>query len=255
LNMSIQQLFTKTITDPEEHILKFTLTYLNLKKIPDDKAEKVKSDENVDAIRRFLDAGGNCMYLFALNVNGVPKYLTDPPDPTQIKSKVVLVIRARPAKANNKDEPIVIDIKNIDQEIIFMEINKEILQNLFSICSEVYSPVMANPLNMHGWSDLVSKDLMDKFNVFLAHTYVTIGQIKGRTLLPLPPTDATSSEKSSSKDKAQSLEAHLLHWTKQIKNVLKQDPESALKNGQHPDPLVEIQFWRDKSENLNSICD
>jgi len=26
-----------------------------------------------------------------------------------------------------------------------------------------------------GWSDLVSKDLMDKFHVFLAHTYVTIG--------------------------------------------------------------------------------
>jgi len=91
---------------------------------------------------------------------------------------------------------------NIDKEVIFMEINKQILENLYSICNEVYSPILSNPLNMVGWSDLVSKDLMDKFNVFLAHTYVTIGQIKGRTLLPLPPSDATSSEKSSSKDKA-----------------------------------------------------
>jgi len=36
--------------------------------------------------------------------------------------------------------------------------------------------------------------------------------------------------------------------------VLKQDPESALKNGNHPDPLVEVEFWKNKSENLNEIC-
>jgi len=46
----------------------------------------------------------------------------------------------------------------------------------------------------------------------------------------------------------------LVHWTRQIKNVLKQDPESALKSGNHPDPLTEITFWKNKSENLNSIC-
>jgi hypothetical protein len=35
---------------------------------------------------------------------------------------------------------------------------------------------------------------------------VTLGQVKGRTLLPLPPSDVTSSEKTSSKDKAHILE-------------------------------------------------
>ena len=115
-------------------------------------------------------------------------------------------------------------------------------------------PVMSNPLNMMGWSDLVSKDLMDKFHVFLAHTYVTIGQVRGRTQLPLPPNDVTSSEKTSSKDKAQLLEGAIVHWTRQIKNVLKQDPEGALKTGNNPDPLTEIAFWNNKSENLNSIC-
>jgi len=47
----------------------------------------------------------------------------------------------------------------------------------------------------------------------------------------------------------------IITWTKQIKNVLKQDPESALKNGNHPDPLTEVDFWKNKSDNLNSICD
>lgn len=68
-------------------------------------------------------------------------------------------------------------------------------------------PVLGNPLNQIGWSDLVSKDLMDKFHNFMAHTYVTLGQVKGRTLLPLPPNDVTSSEKTSSKDKAHILES------------------------------------------------
>ena len=47
----------------------------------------------------------------------------------------------------------------------------------------------------------------------------------------------------------------IITWTKQIKNVLKQDPESALKGDKHPDPLTEIRFWKNKSDNLNAICD
>lgn len=56
-----------------------------------------------------------------------------------------------------------------------MELNKEVLANLHGLCSGVYMPILGNPLNMIGWSDLVSQDLMDRFHVFLAHTYVTIG--------------------------------------------------------------------------------
>ena len=117
----------------------------------------------------------------------------------------------------------------------------------------MYLPVLSNPLNQVGWSDLVTKDLMDKFNYFLAQIYVTIGQIKGRTLLPLPPSDVTSSERKSSKDKAHILESAIVTWTRQIKNVLKQDPEGALKTGNDPDPMTELDFWKNKADNLNSI--
>lgn len=51
------------------------------------------------------------------------------------------------------------------------------------------------------------------------------------------------------------MEHSIIHWTRQIKNVLKQDPESELKNGKHPNPLVEINFWKNKSENLTKICE
>ena len=48
--------------------------------------------------------------------------------------------------------------------------------------------------------------------------------------------------------------AAIIHWQKQIKNVLKQDPENSLKDGKHPEPMTELDFWQNKSENLNSIC-
>jgi dynein heavy chain len=70
----------------------------------------------------------------------------------------------------------------------------------------------------------------------------------------LPPSDVTNSDRTSSKDKAHILETAIIHWQKQIKNVLKQDPENSLKGGNHPLPATEIEFWRNKSENLNSIC-
>lgn len=83
---------------------------------------------------------------------------------------------------------------------------------------------------------------------------MTIGQIKGRTLLPLPPSDITTSERTSSKDKAHVLESAIITWTKQIKTVLKQDPEAGLKNDKEdPNPLAEIDFWKNKALNLNSI--
>lgn len=96
---------------------------------------------------------------------------------------------------------------------------------------------------------------MEKFHQFLANTEVTIGLVDGKTNLPLPPADVTQSEKTSSKDKATVLENAISHWTRQIKAELRKDPETALKKAVHPDPLTEVQFWKNKSMNLNSICE
>lgn len=74
-------------------------------------------------------------------------------------------------------------------------------------------------------------------------------------MLPLPPSEVTQSEKTLSKEKTQVLETAIIHWTKQIKNVLRQDPENALKEGKHPGPLAEIDFWDKQADNLDSICE
>jgi hypothetical protein len=169
-------LFTKDTLTNEEYVQKYSLIYLNLRKIAEDKLEKIKTnDENVKAMGDFLNEDGRCMFMFAIqNATGVPVSYTIEP-PVGLKAKAVLILRARSPKMTNPDDNIVLNASNIDNEIIFMEINKGIMDNLYNVCNEVFMPILGNPVNMVGWSDLVSKDLMDKFHVFLAHTYVTIG--------------------------------------------------------------------------------
>ena len=69
------------------------------------------------------------------------------------------------------------------------------------------------------------------------------------TTFVLPPDDSQS---VNVKNRVGLLEGAVITWTKQIKAVLKQDPEQALKDGQDPTPDVELTFWRHKANNLNA---
>jgi len=59
----------------------------------------------------------------------------------KLKKKVVLVIKAR------QDKTVDITDANVQKEVMMMEINRQILENLYLICQEVYMPVLGNPLN------------------------------------------------------------------------------------------------------------
>jgi dynein heavy chain len=56
-----------------------------------------------------------------------------------------------------------------------MEVTRNILEHLYITFSEVMGPVMQNPENQVGWTDLVTKDLMEKFNNYVAQVYVILG--------------------------------------------------------------------------------
>lgn len=99
---------------------------------------------------------------------------------------------------------------------------------------------------------------MDNLHKFVASVYVTLGQFKGKTLLPLPPMTPGASidadKDLKDKDRIHVLEGAIVTWTRQIKNVLKADPENALKEvGANPGPLAELDFWINRAANLNSI--
>lgn len=59
----------------------------------------------------------------------------------KIKKKVVLILRAK------LDRNVDLSDQNISKEVVMMELNRQILENLYLVCQEVYMPVLANPLN------------------------------------------------------------------------------------------------------------
>jgi dynein heavy chain len=81
--------------------------------------------------------------------------------------------------------------------------------------------------------------------------------MNGETLLPLPPDDVYTNMEKNQQDKESIhvLETAVIAWTRQIKDILKQEPESVLKGDEHPGPSAEIEFWASKSTNLNLIND
>ena len=49
------------------------------------------------------------------------------------------------------------------------------------------------------------------------------------------------------------IESVVIDWTHQIRDVLKKDSAQPLLEGQHPSPMVEIEFWKAKAQNLECI--
>jgi dynein heavy chain len=247
-------------------------------------------DNALRSLTRFLDETDIAVCFFTISNSGDSIQLTlcDLPSPAQLKKKIIACVRAQPEVEITKE--------SIDSQVVLLELalkgtigNRSttsvndasaadggVMDMLNTYCHSVYLSILTNPQNLRGWSDLISKDLMDKYHVFLANLHVTVGLMRGQTLLPLPPKEAvheatgkdagggvglahTGGSSSSTtavtvtKDRVHVLEGAVITWTKQIRHVLKQEPENVFRDGCNPEPIAEIQFWRNRAANLNSI--
>jgi len=153
----------------------------------------------------------------------------------------------------------------IGQEVIYGDILTNPLEHMASLAQRVFHPIVGSKEVGQMWSETVAKEVKDYFESFVANVQITQGHVQGKTCLPLPNAGAAKDDVldelgSDNADSDQfrqihALEGALITWTKQIKNVLKQDPESLFVTFENPSPMKEIEFWRAKANNLNSIFD
>ena len=142
-------------------------------------------------------------------------------------------------------------LASLPSQVMVNEVSDS-LEHLATTLGHVFMPLLSNPLNQEGWSEVVSKELMSNLHAFLASTKITVGEVKGTTTLPMP-SEVDPRTNNNRKDRVHLLEGCIVTWTAQIKNVLKQEPEHALSLPGNPGPLVELEFWSVKAHNLNSI--
>ena len=74
--------------------------------------------------------------------------------------------------------------------VLVTELGAEPLETLERLLADVYLPLLSNPANTEGWSDVVSHDVVDTLHAFLARVSIANGAARGETCLPLPPLDA-----------------------------------------------------------------
>jgi dynein heavy chain len=208
------------------------------------KIDKVKSSLNENTVKSLDQFLNNDDVPFVFFFPGAETFeaMREFPATNQLKKKCLLAHRSSLNTHITKD--------NYMEKVLFMEFSKTTVWNLHILSHSVYLTVLSNQANQRGWSDLICKDLMDKYHVYLANLHVTSGLMEGKTLLPLPQKESPDAD---SKDRVHVLEGAVITWTKQIRNVLNQDPEKPLKDGLNPEPLAELRFWRNKAQNLNTI--
>ena len=120
---------------------------------------------------------------------------------------------------------------------------------------QVLVPLLSNKHNHQAWPEVVSQDVMKHVYNLKNNVYVISGQVKGKTVLPLPVGAETISHKPDDRQVLHNVESIIIDWTHQITKVLKQCSSQLLQEGKSPGPLVEIEFWKQRVDNLENIFD
>ena len=148
----------------------------------------------------------------------------------------------------------------IGKQIILGDLSSDPMENIAMMTEMVCHPIVESKGAAQIWSETITKEIRENIDFFLANIQITQGHMHGVTCLPLPISNDDSNIGSvdfendeNSSHLVHSLESAIINWTRQIKNVLKLDPQNILISGNNPGPLAEIEFWKSKAINLNGI--
>ncbi|XP_047613274.1 dynein axonemal heavy chain 9 isoform X4 [Phacochoerus africanus] len=136
------------------------------------------------------------------------------------------------------------------------------LEHLAAFFSEIVIPVLTNEKNHLDWPQVVCLDVQRHAHSLQGDLLVLLEQVKGKTLLPLPVgsekmefVDSESETILESADKSviYAIESAVIQWSHQIQVVLKRESSQPLHQGENPTPKVELEFWRNRYEDLEYI--
>ena len=237
--------------DPRlEALSQYTLK--TIKQKPDKWAKMMGLEENVTMINEFLEKPE--IRLLVIYANQQSLLAPSKQFPNSTKTKAVYFLK-RQAEAVKKE--------NIKTLLIFGDMSHVPLDQLASIVESLLVPIIANQKNRSQWPKVVSQDLMQHMGGLKGDVLVFTGQVKGKTLLPLPPqadnmvkaAEAQAMGSMFDKGLVHAVESVVIEWSHQIRDVLSKSSAQPLLEGKTPGPLVEIDFWKAQRADLESILD
>lgn len=125
---------------------------------------------------------------------------------------------------------------------------------LLRLMNGIYGPQILE--NNTAWPESIKKDFTGHFHKFMASLTETAYESRGKTVLYLPSSLASVdlaevTTVAKNKDMVQQLDAVVIQWTRQIKQVVNNHDNAY--NAEVSGPLEEIGFWRSRTIDLSGI--
>ncbi|KAG2392323.1 hypothetical protein C9374_012575 [Naegleria lovaniensis] len=151
-------------------------------------------------------------------------------------------------KDSSEGEKITLD--NISSVMSFGILTQELLGDFLSLMKNYFSPDLIECKT--NWPESLQKDFLSQLHKFMAYLTETYHRSKGSTVLYVPIEEIDIENAKNQKDLVQRLEAALMHWTTQIKEVVS-EKDSYGEHGDNARPLSEIEYWRSRADDLINI--
>ncbi|XP_070790567.1 dynein axonemal heavy chain 9 [Pituophis catenifer annectens] len=148
------------------------------------------------------------------------------------------------------------------RQLLYGDLSVATQDQLATLVEEVMMPLLVNQRNHHSWPNVVSQDIINHVCSLKRSVFVMVGQIRGKTLLSLPiepereryiNSDNEKNTELVDKSIIHAVESSVIEWTHQIQNVLKRQSSELLLQGKDPHPKVELDFWKNRYEDLQCI--
>ncbi|XP_069502374.1 dynein axonemal heavy chain 2 [Ambystoma mexicanum] len=161
--------------------------------------------------------------------------------PTQNVDQIMYFIR----KENAKLRP-----DNLVDTLQFGSVRGGYTEALLRLMNGIYAPHI---FTITTWPESIRNHFSAQMHRFLASLTDTRYKLKSHTVLYIPIEAMNIEPEKAMKDKelVQRLETCMVHWTRQIKEVL--SAQEALETGENSGPLEEIEFWADRCKDLSGI--
>uniref|UniRef100_A0A673H3H1 Dynein heavy chain tail domain-containing protein n=1 Tax=Sinocyclocheilus rhinocerous TaxID=307959 RepID=A0A673H3H1_9TELE len=125
---------------------------------------------------------------------------------------------------------------------------------------QVCLPLLLNKKNHQMWPNIISQDVTQHIENLQSKVTVVRGQYNGKTVLPVPQ-GCIELIKSGSKDVQDSrnramihaIESMVISWMHMIHKVLRADSADLIVTGLNPGPKAELDYWRSRKTNMQSI--
>uniref|UniRef100_A0AAY5EZK9 Dynein heavy chain tail domain-containing protein n=1 Tax=Electrophorus electricus TaxID=8005 RepID=A0AAY5EZK9_ELEEL len=229
----------------EQYVLK------TMKLKPDRWHKCLSVEEQKQVIQDFLDKSDNTTLVVSLNAAGqlIPTFGFA----GYSKNKSVYFIK-RNQGALSSD--------TMQTDLLYGDMSPSPLEQFSAFVEEVAAPVLLNARNHSEWPHVVSQDVKRHVQALKNSVFVVAGQVKGKTLLPLPPGSERLEQTALESEKREDLldksvihviESMVIEWSHQIHEVLKRDSSEPLLLGINPTPHMELNFWKNRYADLECI--